>query len=249
VKQAPIRAFVSASAGIAILIGLWQLAFLAGGPFVMPEPVDAFEKALSLVESGEVWQPAYVTGLHVAFGYLAGAAGGFCLGLLAGLQKDMGTALDTISTLILGVPPIIWIVLALLWFGPGNIMPAFTVAIGITPVIFAGAFGGLRSVSAEFDELALSFRAPWHQHFLEIRLPQISIALIPALATALGFAWKIALMAEVIGAGSGIGGKIADARSHLDTVETMAWVLIALTLLFATDWLLARATATAARLT
>lgn len=71
----------------------------------------------------------------------------------------------------------------------------------------------------------------------------MAVSLVPALATALGLAWKMALMAEVLGGGQGIGGRLADARSHLDMAETMAWIVIALALLLATDRLLARAAA------
>ncbi len=75
-------------------------------------------------------------------------------------------------------------------------VPSFTVAIGIAPVVFAGAIAGMRAAHREFDELAAAFGAPWRQRFFEIKIPQLSVALLPALATALGFAWKIALMAE-----------------------------------------------------
>jgi NitT/TauT family transport system permease protein len=235
------RRALFAALGLCVLVGLWQWAFILGGPFVMPAPADAFAQVIDLIRAGTVWQPAGVTTAHVLAGFAIGGAAGLILGLLGGAHDDLGIVLETISTVILGIPPIIWIVLALLWFGPQGLVPTFTVAIGIAPVVFAGAFAGMRSSHAEFDELAAAFDAPWRQRFFEIKLPQIAVALLPALATALGFAWKIALMAEVIDAGSGIGGKIADARSHLDTVETMAWVVIALTLLLVTDLLLAKA--------
>lgn len=226
--------------GLLTLAALWQLAFVLGGSFVMPALPDTLARAAELFRSGDVWLPAGVTTLHVAFGFGLGGAIGLLLGLLAGSNASLGVMLETISTVILGVPPIIWIVLALLWFGPQGLVPTFTIAIGIAPVVFAGAFAGMRSARPEFDELAAAFNAPWHLRFFEIKLPQIMVPLLPALATALGFAWKIALMAEIIDSGSGIGGKIADARTHLDTVETMGWVLIAVGLLLASDFLLAQ---------
>ena len=102
--------------------------------------------------------------------------------------------------------------LALFWFGPQGMTPAFTVAVGTAPIVFAGARTGMRALSPEFEELAAAFAIPAYQHFREVRLPQISVAVVPALATALGFAWKMALMAEVIDAGDGIGGAIPRAR-------------------------------------
>ncbi len=240
----PARRALFAALGLFVLALLWQLAFQLGGPFVMPAPLDAFARVIELIRSGAVWRPAGITTAHVLFGFGLGGIVGLVLGLLGGANDDLGTSLQTISTAILGIPPIIWIVLALLWFGPRGMVPSFTVAVGVAPVVFAGAIAGMRSSHPEFDELAAAFNAPWRQRFLEIKIPQISVALLPALATALGFAWKMALMAEVLDAGGGIGGAIADARSHLDTTETMAWVVIALMLLLISDLLLAKAAQT-----
>ena len=213
---------------------------MLGGPFVLPAPLDAINTAWALIRDGSALEPAATTTLHVLCGFTIGAGAGLCLGLIGGAVEDLGTALNAISTIILGVPPIIWIVLALFWFGPQGIVPTFTVAIGIAPIVFAAAFTGMRSAHPEFDELAAAFAAPLRQRLFEIRLPQLSIALIPALASALGFAWKMALMAEVLDAGSGLGGRIAMARANLDLPETMAWVVIALALLLLTDFLLAK---------
>jgi NitT/TauT family transport system permease protein len=235
------RRIVFAALGLLVLLLAWQLAFQLGGPFVMPRPIDAFAQAVDFIRSGVAWRPIGMTAAHVMIGFGVGASTGFALGIVAGLNEDIGNALGAISTVTLGIPPIIWIVLALFWFGPQGMTPAFTVAVGIAPIVFAGARSGMRSLAPDFDELATAFGAPPLQRFAEIRLPQISVAVVPALATALGFGWKIALMAEVIDAGDGIGGAIANARAQLDTTGTMSWVVIALALLLATDLLLAKA--------
>ncbi len=233
------RAFF-AGLGLAALLALWQLGFILGGPFVLPAPVESFATALTFIRSGEVWQPAAMTTLHVLIGFAIGAGAGLILGLAGGAIDDLGAALNAISTIILGIPPIIWIVLALFWFGPHGIVPTFTVAIGIAPLVFAAALAGMRAAHPDFAELAEAFHAPWRQRLFEIHLPQLSVVLAPALASALGFAWKMALMAEVLDAGSGLGGRIALARANLDLPETMAWVVIALALLFATDLIFAK---------
>ncbi len=232
--------FLLVGLGVLALVGLWQLGFTLGGPFVLPAPTETFATALSLIGDGSVWQPALATTGHVLAGYAVGAAVGVALGLIGGSVDALGTALQVISTIILGIPPIIWIVLALFWFGPHGIVPTFTVAIGIAPFVFAAALMGMRTTHPELEELADAFHAPLKQRFLEIRLPQLSVALAPALTSALGFAWKMALMAEVLDAGSGLGGRVALARANLDLPETMAWVVIALALLLLTDFLLAK---------
>ncbi len=236
----PIRRAIFPALGVLLLALLWQLGFILGGPFVLPAPLAVARCLARLARTGALWQPALVTTGHVLAGYALGSAAGLALGLAGGLARGLGAMLDSMSRLILGVPHIIWVVLALFWFGPVGEVVVFTAAIGIAPLVFAGALAGMRAAQPEFDELAAAFNLPRRQYFWEIRLPQVAVVLVPALATGLGLAWKIALMAEIFSGSTGIGGQIAAMRAYLDTVGTMAWVVVALGLLLLTDLLLAK---------
>jgi NitT/TauT family transport system permease protein len=235
-----IRRNLYAALSVALLLLLWQLGYVLGGPFVLPAPLDAGEYLLRLATSGALWHPAAVTVWHVLAGYTLGCSAGLALGLAAGAANGLGAMLDSMSRLILGVPPIVWVVLALFWFGPVGKVTIFTVAIGIAPIVFAGMLAGIRAAQPELDELAAAFNASSMQHLWEIRVPQIMVPLLPAMVTSLGLAWKMALMAEILSGDSGIGGQIATTRAYLDTAGTMAWVVAALILLLLTDLLLDR---------
>ena len=108
----------------------------------------------------------------------------------------------------MGVPPIAWIVLALLWFGPDGPGAAFTVAVSILPLVFVAVLQGMNTRAAALDEMALLFRAPPLQRFTDLLFPQLLAQLLPAAASALGYAWKVCVMSEVMGSGTGIGGRL-----------------------------------------
>jgi NitT/TauT family transport system permease protein len=133
------------------------------------------------------------------------------------------------------VPPVAWLAIALLWLGPRGPTPAFTVAVTILPIVYVAAFEGLASRDARLDELSLAFRAPRRQWLTDILAPQWLGQLLPALTTALGLAWKVCVMSEVMSSGTGIGGRLATARAHLDLPETMAWVLLVTLVVLACD--------------
>ncbi|MGE4481455.1 ABC transporter permease [Acidocella sp.] len=221
--------------GILVLILLWQLGAAMGGAFVLPPPLEVAKRFIGLARAGTLWAPALVTTWQTLAGYVLGCLTGFMFGLAGGSAKGLGVVLNSMARLVLGVPPIIWVVLALFWFGPVGRVAIFTVAIGIAPIIFSGTLAGMQAAQPELDELASAFKATQWQHFWEIRLPQIMVTLLPALTTSLGLSWKMALMAEVLSGDSGIGGEIATMRAYLDTVGTMAWVMAALALLLGTD--------------
>jgi NitT/TauT family transport system permease protein len=100
------------------------------------------------------------------------------------------------------------------------------VAITAMPIVFAATLQGVRSRDPQLAELARVFRLPLMSRLLRMTLPELATMLAPALATTFALAWKVALTAEVLGDGSGIGGRFATARAHLDLPEAMAWIVV-----------------------
>jgi NitT/TauT family transport system permease protein len=60
--------------------------------------------------------------------------------------------------------------------------------------------------------------------------------LFPAAITALGTAWKVVIMAELLTTVDGVGAALAVSRSQLDTAASMAWIAAALALLLAIEY-------------
>lgn len=233
--MSPLLRLACGAAGLAALVVAWDAGHRALGPLVLPAPAETFEMLLQLLLSGAAWPALRVTALDALGGWLAGATLGTAFGIAGGLLPPLGAALRPVATVILGVPPIAWVVLALLWFGPMGLSAGFTVLVTVLPIVFAGAFQGVRARDPALTEMARAFGAPPWLKLRALIVPQLLDHLLPALATALAFSWKVAVMAEVLGGGTGIGGAIATARAHLDLAETLAWVVLAVLLLLACD--------------
>jgi NitT/TauT family transport system permease protein len=133
------------------------------------------------------------------------------------------------------VPPVAWVVLALLWFGPGLVSPLFTVAVTTAPILFAAALGAVVARDPLLTEMATVFRLSRRARLTRLLLPEMATAMAPALSTAFALAWKVALTAELLGDGSGIGGRFATARAHLDLAEAMAWVVLVVIFVLLSD--------------
>ena len=136
------------------------------------------------------------------------------------------------------MPPIAWLVLALLWFGSGDATPVFTVFVACFPIIFVGALQGTRTLDGRLRELAQAYRLPLTQRFADVYLPHIASYLFAACITALGVSWKVVLMAELLATSDGAGAQLAATRSHLDMGGTLAWVSAVVGLLLAAEYLL-----------
>lgn len=233
------RSFASAILGgvpgVALLLAAWQAISMIWGPFVLASPLDTARALIALGRDGTLARAAAHTAVAALGGFAAGAALGISLGLAAGLSPRLGRALAPAVTVILGVPPIAWVVLSLLWFGPGSLGPMMTTTLTTFPIIFAGTMQGARTLDHAIEDMARAFGAGRAVSFFDVRLPHVFSYLFPALATAHGIAWKATVMAEVMGSGTGIGGELALARTNLDLPAAMALIVLAVALLMLID--------------
>lgn len=225
--------------GLLILVLLWSWGHAAWGDMVLPSWPDVLSALWRILRSGDALQALGLTVLHAGGGALAAILIGIGIGLASGHIRAAGSMLQPVMTVLLGIPPIGWVVLALLWFGPGLYGPLFTVMIATMPIIFLATLQGVRTRSKALREMADVFRLPPKVRLIRILLPEIMVPLAPALSTVLALSWKVALTAELLGDGSGMGGRIAAARAYLDLPETMAWLMIIVVFVLISDAALA----------
>ena len=94
------------------------------------------------------------------------------------------------------------------------------------PIIFTNVWEGTKSVDRQYIELAKSFRMNWFQIARKIYVPTILPAFFSAARLAFGFGWRVSLVAETIGAGSGIGYRLRIAADMIQSAEVFAWAFL-----------------------
>lgn len=140
-------------------------------------------------------------------------------------------------TVLLGVPPIAWIVLVMIWFGSTDTTVVITVVAAAAPILVLGAAEGAGNRDRRLDEMARVFGVGSVRRALGLGLRQALTTLLPALAIASGTAFKVAVMSELLTNAGGAGGALADARATLDASKALAWVAIVVALLLAIEFL------------
>lgn len=226
-----------ALASIALFFALWAFAAEHLGALILPSPKASFLRLFALLENNGNWAQIGITAWRAIIGFLLAAACGSVAGILVGLSRSAVLLTRPILTFLIGVPPIAWLVLALLWFGMNDGTPIFTVFIASFPPIFIGALQGTRTLEGDLKTLIHVFRLPLWMRFTDLYFPHVVAYLFPAWITALGSSWKIVVMAELLACDDGIGALLAISRSHLDTESSMAWILSLLAILFVLEYL------------
>ncbi|MCK6386543.1 MAG: ABC transporter permease [Zoogloea sp.] len=225
-------------ASVFLFLAIWDVAAGQLGALILPTPLDALTTLVRLLQDGQAGPETLVTARRALAGFALSVGIGSLLGLAAGISTTASMMSRPIVTLLVGTPPIAWLVLALLWFGAGDGTPIFTVFIACFPIVFVGAMQGTRSLDGQLRELARMFGLPPLMQFTDIYLPHVVSYLFPAWISALGMSWKIVVMAELLSTEDGIGAALAVSRSHLDTAASMAWIVTLVGSLLAIEYLL-----------
>ncbi|MDX9756684.1 MAG: ABC transporter permease [Sulfurimonas sp.] len=215
-----------AVASILLFIALWDMGNQIYGDLVLPSPLETFKTLNLMLHDDNVINEIKTTLYRSSIGFSISLLFGTALGLLAGFFATASMMSRPIVTIFVGMPPIAWIVLAMIWFGMGDETVIFTVIVASFPIIFVGALQGTRTLDGDLKEMARSFNFPWHMKFLDVYFPHIFSYVFPAWVSALGMAWKIVIMAELLATSDGIGATLATARSQLDTPTALSIVVI-----------------------
>jgi len=215
-----------AIASIFLFIATWDMGNQIYGDLVLPSPLETFQTLTLMLQDPEVITEINTTLYRASIGFGLSLLIGSALGLLAGFFVTASMMSRPIVTILVGMPPIAWIVLAMIWFGMGDETVIFTVIVASFPIIFVGALQGTRTLDGDLKEMARSFNLPWYMKFFDVYFPHIFSYVFPAWVSGLGMAWKIVIMAELLATSDGIGASLAVARSQLDTPTALSIVVI-----------------------
>jgi len=223
-------------AALSLLAAAWQFGHEAYGDFILPAPLATLNKAVELLHVPANWDVAAETTRRALQGFLIAGAIGLVTGIAAGYSPASMRLARPLLTVMLGVPPIAWIVLTMIWFGSSDATVVATILVAATPFVFATVAEGVATRDRGLDDMAKVFGASPFQRVVTIAARQVSTHVFPALTLALGTSFKIAIMAELLANAGGIGGALAMARANLDVEEALAWVAIAVSALIAIEY-------------
>ena len=228
----------SSISSILLFFALWDFGNQLYGNLVLPSPKETIQTLFYMINEPKVIEDIFITIKIAFFGFFISLFLGSFLGLFAGLFVTASIMSRPIVTILVGMPPIAWIVLAMIWFGMSDTTVIFTVVIASFPIVFVGALEGTRTLEGNLKQMADSFNLPFKMKIFDLYFPHIFSYIFPAWISALGMAWKIVVMAELLSANDGIGSALAIARSQLDTQTALALVLIMIGSLLLIEYLI-----------
>lgn len=214
--------------GFILLLIFWQFAILIGGhqAALFPPPLKVGEALLAIISDGSLFVHIQISLFRFFSGYLAAVIVAIILGLLLGRSTLVWKVVDPIVQVLRPVSPIAWSPFIVLWFGIGN-MPAIVIIFiaAFFPVLLS-TVSAVKKVDKTFLRIASNFEMSPFETLRKIVLPASFPMIANGLHMALGSAWIFLVAGEMVGAQSGLGFLIIDARNSLSLDLVMACIVV-----------------------
>ena len=210
---------------VALFIGVWWLFSLSVPHYILPGPARVWQALTLIAANGDLWSNLGITLWRVTVGFVIAALVSLPLGIFLGANKRAGEFFEPVIPVMNTVSSAIWAIFAIIWFGISNATTIFVVFMTAMPLIITNVWQGTRTVNAEFIELAQVLRMPKWKVMTKIYLPTILPYFFSGARLAFGFGWRVSLVAETIGASSGVGYRLRQAADLIQTDQVFAWTL------------------------
>lgn len=237
-----VQRYLRGLGGLGIFLLVWWISAATTQPsYLVPGPADSTRALLNLfatstaivvpIAGSEVVLPTGLAHLtqtlfHYVPGLLLGAVSGISLGLAMGWNGALDDWLQPLVRVLRPIPPLAWIVFAIVWFGIHHTGAAFIVFVGAFWINFYGAYGGVEGVSGQLIDAASTLGVERDLSMLKlVALPSAAPQLLTGFRTSVGRCWMIVVGAELFGA-PGVGYEIINASNNLAMATSVAYMFL-----------------------
>lgn len=212
---------------VMIFVFWWFVTEREYFPAVILPPIEAVAASfLRQLESGQLFYDVFVSLIRVVKGFSIAAILGIFLGLLMGVSKTINRFFVLPFNSIRQIPIIAWIPLIILWCGIGELSKVVIIVLGAFFPVLVNTIFGIAQVPKDYIEVGRLFRLSRWRMFTQIYLPSAIPAIFEGLKLGLSNSWTVVVAAEIIAASSGIGYRINDARSLMQSEVVIVGILI-----------------------
>ena len=195
-------------------------------PTFLTPPLTVLQAIRDLAMSGDLWIHMGWSLARVGIGLLTGGLIGFVIGAACGLSKRADRWVGPLFNALKQVPVYAWAPMMIIIFGIGEMSKVAFVATACFYPTLLSTQQGIRSVQEKHLEIARIFRLSRSETLRRIVLPSSLPAICVGVRQAFALAWMAVVGAELMGAESGIGYLMTQARMLFQMDVILAGVFL-----------------------
>lgn len=218
------------AAGIVLLIALWWIVSALVGPLVLASPLQTFQALGVLATTPAFYLHLGTSLLRLGLILLLAAPAGILLAIPAAFDRRMEQLLEPLRWLCMTVPPIVVVVVLMYSLGMGTRMIVTFGTLILWPIMYINVLKGCAAIDADLLEMGRLYRFSRRTRLCHLVLPALMPAILAGAAQVSCGAIRVVVLAELIGAETGIGAAIASNAGRMETARMNAWALLSLLL-------------------
>ena len=223
---------------VLVVLGWWALS-MRFPDYVLPSPWAVGSRLAALFTDPAFIGETALSAARVVGSVVIATALGAALALVARLVPVLEWAVERrVQPLLNSFPSVGWAILAVIWFDISNFSVMFVQVMILTPFCLINVSEGLRALDTELIEMARSFTRSRTRALGRVVLPLLAPYVVAAVRIAYSVGWKIALVAELFGADSGLGYLMLQAQVTADAAMVFATCLAIVVIFFAGEKLI-----------
>ncbi|MCL2347676.1 MAG: ABC transporter permease [Planctomycetaceae bacterium] len=223
-----IKKFLRAIVGISVLAAVWQAVAYFGGynPKLFPPPLTVLSGVRELCANGMFWGGVARSMLRFFAGYFSAVTLALILGMCFGYFQNLWRFVNPVVQILRPISPIAWLPFVVLWFGIGDTPAIVIVFIAAFFPMLLTTVSSVSKIDKTYLKMAKNFGLSRFATFTKIIFPAAFPHIASGLHIAIGTAWVFIVAGEMVGAQSGLGFLVVDARNNLRIDLLMAVMLI-----------------------
>lgn len=213
---------------IAVLILKWQLLFMISSfdAALFPSPKMAFDALIEMIQNGKLFENIGTSMFRFAVGYISSVVVAVILGLILGRLPRLFKYINPSVQLLRPISPTAWMPFIVLLFGIGN-MPAIVIIFiaAFFPVLLS-TVSAVSNIDPIYLKVAKNFGIKQPALTWKVIFPAAFPQIANGIHLALGTAWIFLVAGEMVGAQSGLGYQIIDARNNIRADILLATIFV-----------------------
>ncbi len=213
---------ISIGTAVVLIAAWWAVSEARLVPHLfLPTPREVFDAAVSFYQDGyanaSMAEHVSASLARILIAAAIAIALGVPVGLFMGLSRWAKGVFDAPIEFYWPLPPLAYLPLMIIWLGIGEASKIALLTMAMFAPIAIAAQAGVRSVSLERVNAALSLGATRLQLLREVVLPSALPEILTGTRIAIGVGWSTLVAAELIAATRGVGHFVMSASQFLAT--------------------------------
>lgn len=213
---------------IAILIGIWQIAYMVSdySDALFPSPYQSLLALIEMIKNGSLLENIGTSMYRFVSGYVTSVISAIFLGLILGRLPNIFKYINPAVQLLRPISPTAWMPFIVLLFGIGDMPAIIIIFIAAFFPVLLSTVSAVSGIDPVYFKVARNFGIKQPQLTWKVILPAAFPQIANGIHLAIGTSWIFLVAGEMVGAQSGLGYQIIDARNNIRADILLATIIV-----------------------